>query len=280
MLMAYQNQYDMTPALDMCEEIIRLCIKRMADDSLSTDCQEAVWDFLQQMHPPALPQPTIDTFTLATQSVIASLHGDNSAPAHHALVLLQQRVWTRMHSVLGSGADTLSAYAPSVDALGEAAETVHLVLLMAQNGITGIDSNTCFALACTVLEEQAEQKPWMQLIFGANFVDEVQKAAEHDSAHLGIAVAFPKHQLPKLSVFQLRDGTAVYILEGIDTPWWMRPSAAWGDPEYQHEMDSKLAHCQQPHQDPAPVQNQPSAAELLRAQYGDTHVGSRKRGSK
>ena len=285
MLMAYQTQYDKMPTLEHCEEIIRLCIKRMADDSLSTDCQEAVWDLLQQMHPPALPQPTIDTFTLATQSVIASLHGDDPTPAHHAFVLLQQHVWKRMHTVLGSGADTLSAYAPSVDVLNEAAETVHFVLLMAQNGVAGIDSNTCLALECNVLDEQAEQKLWMQLIFGAHFVDEVQEAAraavlpEQDSAELDIAVGFPKHELPTLSVFQLRDGTAVFILEGLDTPWWMRPSAAWGDPEYQHEIDTKAAGSE-PHQDPDPVQKQSSAAELLRAQYGDTHVGSRKRGGK
>ena len=279
MLMAYQNLYNIMPALSICEEVIRLCIKHMADDSLSSDCQEAVWNLLQQMQPPALLKPTIDTFTLATQSVIASLHGNNPTPAHHALVLLQQHVWKRMHTVLGGGADTLSAYAPSIDALDEAAQIVHLVLLMAQNGVAGIDSNTCFALACLVLEEQAEQKLWMQLTFGAPFVNEVQEAAEQDSADLGIAVGFPKHQLPKLSVFQLRDGTAVYTLEGLDTPWWMRPSAAWCDPEYQHEMDSKAAGSE-PNQDPAPVQEQPSAAELLRIQYGDTDVGSRKRGGK
>ena len=279
MLMAYQDRYGMMPLLGICEENMRLCIKRMTDDSLSTDCQEAVWDLLQQMHPPALPQPTVDTFTLATESVIASLHGDGPVPAHHALVLLQQHVWKRMHTVLGNGADMLSAYAPTVDALAEAAETVHLVLLMAQNGVAGIDSNTCLALVCNVLDEQAEQKLWMQLIFGARFVDEVQQAAEHGSADLGIAVGFPTHELPKLSVFELRDGTAVFTLEGVETPWWMRPSAAWGDPEYQHEMDSKAAESE-PNQDPAPVQKQPSAAELLRAQYGDTDVGSRKRGGK
>ena len=150
MLTAHHSHYGAAPSLQTCEEAICLCNQRMARGSIIKDCQEAVWMLLQHMHSPALPKLTVNTFVLATQSVLAGLGRDEDVPSHHALALLQRNVWSRMHRVLGTGSATLSAYAPYLTALSNsvdvAAESVQTVLLMAQNGVAGVSSAACVAL--------------------------------------------------------------------------------------------------------------------------------------
>ena len=106
------------------------------------------------MPSPALPKPMVSTFVLATQSVLADVNSNQGVPLYHALVLLQHNAWSRIHHVLGTGVDTLSAYAPyltelsnSVDA---AAETVHTVLLLAQDWLAGVTFAACVSLALSL----------------------------------------------------------------------------------------------------------------------------------
>lgn len=224
------------------------------------------------MQTPSLPQPTVDTFVLATELVLAGLRCNSSVPHYHTLVTLQQNVWQRMHSALGSEAATCAAYAPSLEVLDSTAETVQTVLLMAQNGLAGLNSESCFALALH-LDDSLGVTSWMQNAFGADFVDQVQAVANHGGENNSIAVKFPSHELPKLSVIQLNDGTSVFALQAGYTPAWMRPATVW-DPQLMQELDARASTGKLGSDSPAIAL---SAAETLRLQYGVQDKGSKQK---
>ena len=70
------------------------------------------------------------------------------------------------------------------------------------------------------------QQHWMQEVLGEQFVEAVDEVALDTGAEA--LVGFPSHDLPELSIVQLDDGTALFGLQGLDTPWWMIPGgAAW-----------------------------------------------------
>ena len=292
MLVAHHSHYGVMSSLHTCEKVIRLCNQRIADNNISTDSQEAIWTLLQQMQSPALTKPTVNTFVLAMESVLAAHDGVDSVPLHHALVLLQQNVWSRMHQVLGSGGETLSAYAPYLtrltDSLDVAAETVQTVLLMAQNGLAGVSSAACVALAYNLndlADLDDEQTQWMQDTFGAKFVHTVQAVAiatlsdVNTTKLASIAVRFPKQHLPKVSEVDLSDGTAVFALQLGCTPFWLWSSAARQDPSFVREVQSRETQVQDSDNQPDTVPDaaQPSAAEQLVAQYGHVGKGNKKK---
>ena len=93
---------------------------------------------------------------------------------------------------------------------------------MAQNGLGGLDAECCLALAVVPMEEFQQQ--WMCEVFGAGFMDMIEIAVDSESE---AGVVFPAHELPKLSVVQLDNGTACFGVQGMETPWWMIPEAGW-----------------------------------------------------
>ena len=294
MLVAHHSHYGVTPSLHTCHQLMRICNQRMTDDSISTYCQEAVWALLQQMPSPALPKPTVDTFVLATECAFAGPSVDDVPLLHHALVLLQQNVWSRMHHVLGCGADTMSAYDCYLTKLSNshdvAAEAVQTVLLMAQNGLAGVSSAACVALVFTLndlADPNDEQTQWMQDTFGAEFVQQVVQAVEdhidsdEESDNMeGLAVSFPSQYLPKVSQVELADGSVVFALQLGFTPFWMWSSVARQDPHFVKEMQARQIQVQEIDNQPDTVPDtaQLTAAEQLVAQYGQIGKGNRNRG--
>ena len=168
-----------------------------------------------------------------------------------------------MHSVLDSNMITPSVYLSAISKFGpsEAAQTA---LLMAHSGMKGLDFACCEALYLQLLDD--EQTSWMQDVFGTDFWGQVEAVAEQGADSPHAFVAFPDHDLPQLSIFQLSDGASLYTL-GHHTPSWMPPPIAWEDPAFVSATSRQTvdAGASQTAPDPA---LQKGAAEQLLEQYG------------
>lgn len=219
LLLLYQKHDFNSPlSVGQCNRFIEYCMQQIKAGNAHEDYHEAVLTLLPSMLDANLPHPTVSTYKLATECLLASNGGGGGLPAHQLIVQLQQCIWGPMHETLGAAADTAHAYVPAFDCLG-ATEVIQMVLLMAQNGLPGLDSNCCLALALTTDDYHQD---WMQQHFGAGFMEEVQAAA--DSMDYSRRVLFPSCQLPRLFIPQLDYGTQYFVLEGgIQMPWWMVP---------------------------------------------------------
>ena len=97
-----------------------------------------------------------------------------------------------MHQVLGHEAATVSTYSPAVN-LFEPAEAMQTILLLAQNGLPGLNPDCCLARALM----EPHHLDWVSEVFGPAFLDQVDGVAADiavDPTHL---VLFPAHELPK-----------------------------------------------------------------------------------
>ena len=275
LLLAYPSKLYTTPvSAQNCEAFISQCKARIAAGSKVTDCLEAIWTLLKHMQSPALPQATFSTFALATEAVISGVNQE-TVPPYHALVQLQEHVWQRMHSVLDPKMITPSVYLSAISKLGpsEAAQTA---LLMAHSGMTGLDFACCEALYLQLLDD--EQTCWMKDVFGTDFWGQVEAVAEQGADSPHALVAFPNHDLPQLSIFQLSDGASLYSL-GHQDPSWMPPPIAWEDPAFVSATSRQtvVVGATQTSAEPAP---QNSDAEQLLEQYGRADHKHRRKGRK
>ena len=120
--------------------------------------------------------PATSTYTLATRCLVAQL--TDGVPAHQVLVQLQQEVWHDMQQkVARDGADATVAYLPALSMFA-AIQADQTVLLMAQNGLSGLYGDCCLALV-TAMEE--DHVAWMHGVFGTDFLDEMEVLADLDS---------------------------------------------------------------------------------------------------
>ena len=219
-----------------CNAFIRDCTQRArANDG--SECQEAALSLLHRMQHSNMPKPTVSTFTLATECILASVNQD--APAHQLLVQLQQDIWEPLHSVVASEAGTISGYLPALNHLLELEEStkiIQMILLMAQNGLPGLDADCCLAMLLVMEDHHLD---WLVDHFGADFVAQLQAA---DMTNSPTTVMFPAHGLPRLVVSRLSSGMHCFALEGEETPWWMMPVGEyqWQAPPSvpEPEMDS------------------------------------------
>ena len=277
MLIKYADQHYAQPlSADHCEAFIQECNTRIAQDNNSEDCQDAVWLLLEHMHLANLPQPSVSTFILATHSVLQGLHRSDAIPSYHALVMLQQHVWERAHNVFGDSAVVAAVYAPvfeQFEALSAATETVQTMLLMSQNGVAGVDADSCLAIDCNFDDEQLV---WATETFGTDFITQVKAVASRLDQAAGIAVRFPKHELPCLCVVQLRNGLAVFEVQQGFTPLWMRPSAYWDDPNHVHELKMREQNVTDTNSNITKL----SAAEKLQLEFGYVDKVSKRRSRK
>ena len=271
LLLAYPSKLYTTPvSVQHCEAFISKCKARIAAGSKVTDCQEAIWTLLKHMQSPVLPQATFSTFALATEAVIFGLNQE-TVPPYHALVQLQEHVWQRMHSVLDPKMIKPSVYLPAISKL-DPSEAAQTALLMAQSGMKGLDFACCEALYLQLLDD--EQTCWMKDVFGTDFWGQVEAVAEQGADSPHAFVAFPDHDLPQLSIFQLGDGASLYTL-GHQTPSWMPPPVAWEDPAFVSATSRQTVDIRG--SEPAP---QKSDAEQLLGQYGRADHKHRRKGRK
>lgn len=255
-----------------CNAFIRDCTQR----AISTDgleCQEAALNLLHQMQHSNMPKPAVSTFAFATECILASANKD--APAHQLLVQLQQDIWEPLHSVVPPEADTISAYLPALNHLlehEESTEIIQMILLMAQNGLPGLDEDCCLALLLVMEDHHLD---WLVDHFGADFVAQLQAA---DMTNSESTVMFPAHGLPRLVLSQLSSGMHCFALEGEETPWWMMPVGEyrWQAPHSvpEPEMDSIA----EDKGDASATAPEPSAAEQLVQRYGHLDSSSAKKG--
>ena len=240
MLLTYPaTQYGSALSVSECNAVIEQCITCIKSANNIQEHLEAVWTVLRNMGSSTstnLPQPAISTYTLATQAVLESMRASSDVPTHDALVQLQQNVWQNMQTVLGGNVSTAPVYVPALLDL-EAPDAVQTVLLMAQNGVTSLSFECCEAL---YLQLDSEQSEWVQSMFGAKFASQVEALAIQSDAKPDAMVLFPEHRLPQLSVSQLSDCTALFVLDDVPTPWWMRPSTAWSD-HFAQDMTAQAA---------------------------------------
>ncbi|KAL0019551.1 hypothetical protein WJX77_012189 [Trebouxia sp. C0004] len=256
-----------------CNNFIRLCLQQVQADSEHADYYEAVLTLLRHMLSSGVPQPDVCTFTSASECLLASSSGE--VPDHQLLAQLQQDIWQPMHQVLGNDRSSSAAYLPALNHfVGCAApEVFPLILLMAQNGLSGLDAECCFALA-VVFEDHHQE--WLCEHVGTDFMEQVQAAADEPSAKSTQLVMFPVHELPRLRLVQLRNGSHCFDLQDIEMPWWMLPVG---------EQLHLRAVPQTPvisgkQTEVSSVQSKESAAEKLVREYGHLDKGSgRKRRS-
>ncbi|KAL3161691.1 hypothetical protein ABBQ38_008790 [Trebouxia sp. C0009 RCD-2024] len=268
MLTSYHEAaYALPLSVSDCNTFLQLCkASEQAGGSLADSLSPAL-SLLHHMKQTSLPAPAVTTCTLATHCLLAQL--TDGVPAHQVLVQLQQEVWHTMHKVTEAGAHESAAYLPALSAF-DGTEAVQTVLLMVQNGISGLSGDACLAL---VLVMENDQLAWMRQVFGTTFMDELetmaesasQSATQSQSAWLG----FPDCPVPRLSVVQLTADTAYFKVAGGENPLWMVPMAAW-----QHgQMPVKsVAEQLQP---PSEQVTKLSAAERLAADYGHLERGNR-----
>jgi len=162
-----------------CNSFIRLCLHQIKTDSEDADYYEAVLTLLRHMLSSGMPQPDVATFTSASECLLASSSGE--VPDHQLLAQLQQDIWQPMHQVLGSDRSSSAAYLPAFIHFADsgASEVFPLILLMAQNGLAGLDRDCCLALA-VVMENHHQE--WLCEHVGTTFIEQVYAAADERSA--------------------------------------------------------------------------------------------------
>ncbi len=250
-----------------CNSFIRLCLQQLKADSEHADYCEAVLALLRHMLSSGMPQPDVYTFTSASKCLLARSSG--VVPDHQLLAQLQQDVWQPMHQVLNSNRSRSAAYLPAFIHFADsgASEVFLLLLLMAQNGLPGLDAECCFALA-VVMEDHHQE--WLREHVGTSFIQQVQAAADERSAKSTQVVMFPAHELPKLRIAQLRNGSSCLVLRDIEMPWWMLPVG-----EQLHLQAVPQAEVTSHKQSEASsVESKESAAEKLVREYGHLGRGS------
>ena len=273
MLASYHKQ-GYTPVLSVvdCNNFIRLCLQQIKAESEHADYYEAVLTLLQHMvSSSGMPQPDVATFTCALECLLASSSG--RVPDHQLLAQLQQDIWQPMHQVLSSDSSSSAAYLPAFIHFAEsgASEVFLLILLMAQNGLPGLEVECCFALA-VVMEDHQEE--WLCEHVGTKFIEQVYAAADERSAKSTQVVMFPAHELPKLRIAQLRNGSTCLVLQDTEMPWWMLPVG-----EQLHLQAVPQAEVTSHKQSEASaVENRETAAEKLVREYGHLGRGSGRKG--
>ena len=268
MLMSYHEAaYAPLLSVSDCDAFVKLCkASEQAGGSLA-DSLSAALSLLHHMKQTSLPAPAVTTCTLATHCLLAQL--TDGVPAHRVLVQLQQEVWHDMLKVTGAGADVSAAYLPALSVFG-GTEAVQTVLLMAQNGVSGVSGDVCLALIY-VMED--DHLAWMRQVFGAGLVDELETMAEiasestaqSQSAWLG----FPDCPVPRLSMVQLTAEITYFEVDGGETPLWMVPMVAWQ--HGQVPLKSAVEQTQTPNEQVAEL----SAAQQLAADYGHLQKGTK-----
>ncbi|KAL3161697.1 hypothetical protein ABBQ38_008796 [Trebouxia sp. C0009 RCD-2024] len=268
MLTSYREEaYALPLSVSDCNTFLKLCkASEQAGGSLADSLSPAL-SLLHHMKQTSLPAPAVTTCTLATHCLLAQL--TDGVPAHQVLVQLQQEVWHTMHKVTEAGAHESAAYLPALSAF-DGTEAVQTVLLMVQNGISGLSGDACLAL---VLVMENDQLAWMRQVFGLGFMDELETMAESasqsatpsESAWLG----FPDCPVPRLSVVQLTADTAYFEVAGGVTPLWMVPMAAWQ--HGQMSIKSVVEQLQPLSEKVAEL----TAAQQLAADYGHLERGSK-----
>ena len=255
-----------------CNAFIRDCIQRArANDG--SECQEAALNLLHHMQHPDLPEPAVSTFALATECTLASVNED--APAHQLLVQLQQDIWEPLHSVAAPEADTISAYLPALNHLlnhEESTEIIQMILLMAQNGLPGLDEDCCLALLLVIEDHHLD---WLVEHFGADFVAQLQAA---DLTNSRTTVMFPAHDLPRLVLSRLSSGVQCFALEGKDTPWWMMPVGQYQWQASPSVPEPEMDHIAEDKSNASTTAPEPSAAQQLIQTYGHLDSSSAKKG--
>ena len=232
------------------------------------DSLRAVLPLLQHMRQSSLPAPAVSTFTTAAECILTQLQ--DGTPAHQVLVQLQQEVWQHMQTKAGAEADVVAAYLPALNVF-EGTDAVQTVLLMAQNGLSGLNGDCCLALVC-VMEEH--HHAWLCETFGALFLDRLEALADKSSqSPAGSAdwLRFPDHALTRLSEVHLDAENSFFELMEGETPLWMVPMTAW-----QHSQISiKHFSAQQGGKEPPTQVAEPSAAEKLAEDFGHLEIRSK-----
>ena len=174
MLKSYTNEaYDAPLSVPDCDTFVQLCTASAQAGGSMADSISATLSLLHHMKHSGLPAPTMSTYTLATQCLVAQL--TDGMPAHQVLVQLQQEVWHDMQQKgAGDSADVVAAYLPALSVF-DGTEAVQTVLLMAQNGLSGLCGDSCLALV-TAMEE--DHVAWMREVFGTVFLDEMEVLAD------------------------------------------------------------------------------------------------------
>ncbi len=253
-----------------CNNFFHLCLQQIEADSEHTDYYEAALTLLRHMLSSGMPQPDVATFTSASECLLAS---SGMVPDHQLLAQLQQDIWQPMREVLGSDRSSSAAYLRAFNHFADsgASEVFPLILLMAQNGLPGLDVECCFALA-VVMEDHHQE--WLCEHVGTNFIEQVHLAADERSAKSTQVVMFPAHELPKLRIAQLRNGSNCLALQDIEMPWWMLPVG-----EQLHLQAVPQAEVTFDKQSEASaVEKKESAAETLVREYGHLDKGSGRKG--
>lgn len=270
MLRCYLKEaYDAPLSVADCDTFVKLCTASAQAGGSIADSISAALSLLHHMKQSRLPAPAVTTYTWATQCLLAQLtHG---VPAHQVLVQLQQEVWHDIQKVAGDGADVTAACLPALSVF-DGTEAVQTVLLMAQNGASGLCGGSCLALV-TAMED--DHVAWMRGVFGADFLDKLEMLADIESTvessiqPESLWLRFPDCPLPKLSVVQPTAEIQYFEVADGETPLWMFPMTAW-----QHGQVLSNSPVEQTQPSSQQI-TELSAAEKLAADYGHLVKGSK-----
>ncbi|MCJ1242614.1 hypothetical protein MMC14_010623, partial [Varicellaria rhodocarpa] len=158
-----------------CDKFIKLCAEEAQQEGSMADSITAVVSLLHHLKDASSPRPSVSTFALAAECVLAQL--GEGAPAHQIIVQLQQEVWQHMQGMGLPDSHASAAYLPALDVVG-GSEATQVMLLMAQNGVAGLSGDCCLAVD-VALEDH--HRDWVAETFGTTFVDELAEYAMDDA---------------------------------------------------------------------------------------------------
>ncbi len=260
MLAHHEQKYSKPLTVEACTAFLRCCTKASSNKA---QYAEAALMLMRGMQSP-LPLPDMETFSAVTLCVL-STH-DDGEPAYQLLVQLHQQVLLKLHTQLGTGQGTAKVYHAAMTAFNTTdAETslrphlascIQTLLLMAQNGLSGLTATGCELLVETV-DEYSEE--WLRQNFGDAFFDKVEAVYVGDKvlATARDVVPFPPLSVPKLVVRQLDTQKAYLDFAEGDMPHFMLPADAWPTYHMRHTTHADVE-----------ASEQIDAAQLLQQQYG------------
>lgn len=229
MLIGYEEQGFLQPLTSQaCNSFLDTCIAELLGTDASANAVAAMKSVVEAMQTGQLPAADAHTYSAAVRCSMEALQ--HEAPSQAVMVDLYRHVLPDMHQALGRSSSTCRFYAAAMcqfAAAGASAEIVHLLLLMLQNEVVGLDSDCSFRIMDALVEDASGLMwDWLQDKLGEEFLEEAMTAVSGDTT--GQLVMLPsKADVPQLRVVTDASGREKLMLADELCPDWMA-QPTWG----------------------------------------------------
>ena len=228
MLISYEEQSFLQPLTSQaCNMFLDACIAELLGTDASASAVAAMTSVVEAMQTGQLSAADAHTYSAAVHCSMEALqHG---APSQAVLVDLYHHWLPGMHQALRSSSSTGGVYAAAMRQFAMAAapaELVQLLLLMIQNEVVGLDSESSWLIMDALMQDASGLMwDWLQGKLGEDFLEAMTAVSGGTTDQLVLLPS--KADVPKLRLVTDASGQDKLMLVDEPCPDWMA-QPTWG----------------------------------------------------